>query len=228
MDVDEIVLNELLGLLSENKAALFEEIASQRTNFIHVVVENLYQAHNASAVLRTCDCYGINKMHVIENINKYKVNRDIALGAGKWVETETHTKGDHPTLECITTLQNRGYKIVATTPHTDEHTIYNVPLDEPLAVFFGTELHGLSKEALSEADYKVSIPMYGFTESFNISVSAAILLSHIRKRLEATDKEWKLNKEEQTRLKIQWCKESLKKGEQIENEIRRRIIGKEL
>ena len=92
----------------------------------------------------------------------------------------------------------------------------------------GTELHGLSNEALSEADYKVSIPMYGFTESFNISVSAAILLSQIRKRLEATDKEWKLNKEEQTRLKIQWCKESLKKGEQIENEIRRRIIGKEL
>ena len=98
MNIDKIVLNELLELLSENKASLFNEISAERTNHIHVVVENLYQEHNASAVLRTCDCYGINKMHVIENINKYKVNSDIALGAGKWVETESHTQGEHKPL----------------------------------------------------------------------------------------------------------------------------------
>ena len=70
MKTDEIVLEELLHLLSENKMMLFNKIAKERTDFIHVVVENLYQAHNASAVLRTCDCYGIQKMHVIENKNK--------------------------------------------------------------------------------------------------------------------------------------------------------------
>ena len=82
MNIDKIVLNELLeSLLSENKASLFNEISAERTNHIHVVAENLYQEHNASAVLRTRDCYTINKMHVIENINKYKVNSDIALGS---------------------------------------------------------------------------------------------------------------------------------------------------
>lgn len=228
MNIDEIVLNELLELLSDNKTALFEEIAAERTDFIHVVIENLYQEHNASAVLRTCDCYGINKLHVIENKNKYKVNRDIALGAGKWVETETHHEGDNQSIKCIEVLKKRGYKIVATTPHTDDFNIYNVPLNEPLAVFFGTEMDGLSKEVLDQADYKVNIPMYGFTESFNISVSAAILLSSLRKRLEASELDWKLNSEEQTKLKIKWCVESLSRGEQIESEIRRRIIGKEL
>ena len=228
MNIDKIVLNELLELLSENKASLFNEISAERTNHIHVVVENLYQEHNASAVLRTCDCYGINKMHVIENINKYKVNSDIALGAGKWVETESHTQGEQATLECIKTLRKRGYKIVATTPHTDDYDIYNVPIDEPMAVFFGTEMDGLSDEVLKEADYKVNIPMYGFTESFNISVSAAILLSNLRNRLESSDLDWKLNEAEQTSLMINWCKRTLIKGEQIEQEIRRRIIEKEL
>lgn len=228
MNIDEIVLNELIGLLTENKATLFDNIAAERTNHINVVVENLYQAHNASAVLRTCDCYGINKMHVIENINKYKVNSDIALGAGKWVETESHVEGEQPTLECIKTLKQRGYKILATTPHTDDYDIYNVPIHEPMAVFFGTEMDGLSDEVLNKADYKVNIPMYGFTESFNISVSAAILLSSLRMRLESSDLNWKLNEEEQTKLKIAWCNRTLIKGEQIEREIRRRIIGKEL
>ena len=228
MKTDEIVLEELLQLLSENKMMLFNKIAKERTDYIHVVVENLYQAHNASAVLRTCDCYGIQKMHVIENKNKYKVNHDIALGAGKWVETETHHQGVNPTIECIQTLKKKGYKIVATTPHTHDFDIYNVPLKEPIAVFFGTEMDGLSKDVLEEADYKVNIPMYGFTESFNISVSAAILLSSLRKRLEASEIEWKLNNDEQTKLKIKWCIQSLSRGEQIENEIRRRLIEKEL
>ena len=228
MNMDKIVLSELIELLTENKATLFDKIAAERTNHINVVVENLYQAHNASAVLRTCDCYGINKMHVIENVNKYKVNSDIALGAGKWVETETHVKGEQPTLECIKTLKQRGYKILATTPHTDDFDVYNVPINEPMAVFFGTEMNGLSDEVLNEADYKVNIPMYGFTESFNISVSAAILLSSLRKRLESSDLNWKLNEEEQTKLKIAWCKRTLIKGEQIEREVRRRIVGKEL
>ena len=228
MNIDKIVLNELLGLLSENKAELFNQISAERTNHINVVVENLYQEHNASAVLRTCDCYGINKMHVIENINKYKVNRDIALGAGKWVDTETHNQGEKPTLECIKALRERGYKILATTPHTDDFNIYNVPINEPMAVFFGTEMDGLSEEVLNEADYKVNIPMYGFTESFNISVSAAILLSNLRNRLESSDLNWKLNEAEQTTLMINWCIRTLIKGEKIEQEIRRRIIGKEL
>ena len=216
MKTDEIVLEELLQLLSENKMMLFNKIAKERTDYIHVVVENLYQAHNASAVLRTCDCYGIQKMHVIENKNKYKVNHDIALGAGKWVETETHHQGVNPTIECIQTLKKKGYKIVATTPHTHDFDIYNVPLKEPIAVFFGTEMDGLSKDVLEEADYKVNIPMYGFTESFNISVSVSLCLQHLTYKMRNSAVNWRMTQEEQDKTLLQWLRNSIKSSAQIE------------
>ena len=227
MNLDENVYAELVQLVSEQRRELFDEIAAQRTDYINVVIENLHKEHNASAVLRTCDCYGIKKLHVIENENQYKVNRDIALGAGKWVEVETHTLGDPPALQCIKTLKNRGYKIIATTPHTNEYDIYNLPINQPMAFFFGTEFSGLSAEVFDNCDMRVKVPMYGFTESFNISVSAAILLSALRKRLNDSDYNWRLSKKEQTILKIEWCIKNLSRGKEIELEIRRRLIEKE-
>ena len=228
MNLDEKVYSELIQLVSEHKRELFDEIATQRTDYINVVIENLYKEHNASAVLRTCDCYGIKKLHVIENENQYKVNRDIALGAGKWVDVETHALGKPPALECIKTLKQRGYKIIATTPHTDEFDIYNLPIDEPMAFFFGTEFSGLSDAVLEQCDMRVKVPMYGFTESFNISVSAAILLSALRKRLNDSSFIWKLSEEDQITLKTEWCIKNLSRGKEIESEIRRRLIEKEL
>jgi len=227
MNLDEHVYTELVQLVSEQRRELFDEIAAQRTDYINVVIENLHKEHNASAVLRTCDCYGIKKLHVIENENQYKVNKDIALGAGKWVEVETHTLGDPPALQCIKTLKNRGYKIIATTPHTNEYDIYNLPINQPMAFFFGTEFSGLSDEVLDHCDMRVKVPMYGFTESFNISVSAAILLSALRNRLNNSGYNWRLSKKEQTILKIEWCIKNLSKGKEIELEIRRRLIEKE-
>ena len=226
--LNEEVYNELVQLVSEHKGELFDEIAAERTDYINVVIENLYKEHNASAVLRTCDCYGIKKLHVIENENEYKVNRDIALGAGKWVDIENHSVGTPPSLECIKKLKDKGYKIVATTPHTEDFDIYDLPIDAPIAFFFGTEFSGLSSEVLSQCDMKVKVPMYGFTESFNISVSAAILLSAIRKRLSDSEIKWKLSHDAQIKLKIAWCIKNLSRGKEIESEIRRRLIEKEL
>ena len=228
MSLDKQVYRELVQLVTEHKGELFDQIAAERTDYINVVIENLYKEHNASAVLRTCDCYGIKKLHVIENENQYKVNRDIALGAGKWVDVETHTLGNPPALECIKTLKKRGYKIIATTPHTEEFDIYNLPIEKPMAFFFGTEFSGLSDEVLEQCDMRVKVPMYGFTESFNISVSAAILLSALRKRLNDSNFIWKLSEEDQITLKTEWCIKNLSRGKEIESEIRRRLIEKEL
>ena len=97
-----------------------------------------------------------------------------------------------------------------------------------MAFFFGTEFSGLSKEVMDNCDMKVKVPMYGFTESFNISVSAAILLSAIRKRLGDTDINWRLKHAEQIKLKTDWCMKNLSRGVEIEAEIRRRLIEKEL
>jgi tRNA (guanosine-2'-O-)-methyltransferase len=228
MEIEKAVLDEFYKIITPNKVEMFDRIASLRTKYLTIALENIYQEHNASAVLRSCDCFGLQEMHVIEKGFQYSVQRDIALGAGRWVDLFNYNLGENPTDDCILNLQNRGYKIVATTPHTDAHTILDLPIDQPLAFFFGTERRGLSQEVIERSDYQVKIPMYGFTESFNISVSVAILLQTIRQRLEKSNLDWRLTSEEQISLKIKWCRKILNGGQALENEIRKRLIEKEL
>lgn len=221
------VLEGFYEIISEHKIELFNRVASERTKHITLGIENIFQEHNASAVLRTCDCFGIQDLHVIEKNNEFAINRDIALGAGRWIDVYNYGS-ENPSEECMKYLKNKGYKIVATTPHTDSYTINNIPLERPLAFFFGTEQEGLSTSVLKNADYTVKIPMFGFTESFNISVSVAILLNTLRKRLEDSKIEWKLSELEQTILKIEWCKKILKSGDALENEFKKQLLKKDL
>ena len=215
ISIDEKVLAEFYEIITENKKVMFDKIASERTKHLTVVLENIYQEHNASAVLRTCDCFGIQELHVIEKNNQYKVQRDIALGAGRWVDMYNYNKGAHVTEDCINKLKSNGYTIVATTPHT-EQTIYDLDLSKPIALVFGTERQGISDEVEKLADSFVKIPMYGFTESFNISVSVAITLNTLRNRLEESDYNWKLKHNEQIKLKNKWCKKILNGGDKLE------------
>ncbi len=221
------VLEGFYEIISEHKIELFNRVASERTKHITLGIENIFQEHNASAVLRTCDCFGIQDLHVIEKNNEFAINRDIALGAGRWIDVYNYGS-ENPSEECMKYLKNKGYKIVATTPHTDSYTINDIPLEQPLAFFFGTEQEGLSTSVLKNADYTVKIPMFGFTESFNISVSVAILLNTLRKRLEDSKIEWKLSELEQTILKIEWCKKILKSGDALENEFKKQLLKKDL
>ncbi len=216
MNTEEKILAEFYEIISESKKEMFDRIASERTKHFTVVMENIYQEHNASAVLRSCDCFGIQELHVIEKDNQYKVQRDIALGAGRWVDMFNYDKGESPTIDCITKLKNNGYKIIATTPHTNDVTINEFDLTQPFALVFGTERRGISEEIKEMADEFVKIPMYGFTESFNISVSAAISLNVVRERLEKSNLNWKLSSEEQIALKIKWSKKILKAGVELE------------
>ena len=216
MNTEEKILAEFYEIISESKKEMFDRIAAERTKHFTVVMENIYQEHNASAVLRSCDCFGIQELHVIEKDNQYKVQRDIALGAGRWVDMFNYDKGESPTIDCITKLKNKGYKIIATTPHTNDVTINEFDLTQPFALVFGTERRGISEEIKEMADEFVKIPMYGFTESFNISVSAAISLNVVRERLEKSNLNWKLSSEEQIALKIKWSKKILKAGVELE------------
>jgi tRNA (guanosine-2'-O-)-methyltransferase len=222
IDLEEKVLAKLYDIITPNKREMFDRIASQRTNHITLAIENVFQEHNASAVLRSCDCFGIQKLHIIEKDNAYKVQRDIALGAGRWVDQFNFNRGETPTLDCIQKLKREGYKIIATTPHTNANTIQDLPLDQPMAFIFGTERKGISEEVIENADAFVKIPMFGFTESFNISV--AILLNTIRTRLSESNLDWKLSAEEQIALKIKWCTKILNGGNELEREIRKRLL----
>ena len=225
--IEDEVLRELYEIITPNKREMFNRIAAQRSRYLTVVLENVYQEHNASAVLRTCDCFGIQELHVIEKDNQYKIQRDIALGAGRWVDMYNYDLGNNPTFDCIQKLKNKGYKIVATTPHENQRTVYDIDLKQPLALFFGTERRGISEEVIKSADEFVKIPMYGFTESFNISVSVALALNVIRHRLETEAIDWRLNDADQTALKLKWCTKILRGGPELLAEIRSRLYRKD-
>ncbi len=217
--IESKIKEEFFKIITENKKELFTKIAAERTNHITVVLENIYQEHNASAVIRSCDCFGIQELHVIEKGNAYKVQRDIALGAGRWVDMYNYDRGSTVSSDCIHKLKSRGFLIIATTPHASE-TIHSLPIDQPMAFIFGTERQGLSEEMLALSDHQVKIPMYGFTESFNISVSVAIVLNTIRARLENSNNNWKLSSEEQTLLINKWCRKILNGGDHLEAHFR--------
>lgn len=225
--MNEKLLAALYEIITPNKVEMYEKLVPLRTRHLTIVLENIFQEHNASAVLRTCESFGVQDLHVIEKDNKYKVQRDIARGAGRWVDMYNYNKGEEPTLECLQALKAKGYKIIATTPHEDDYTVDTLPIDQPMALVFGTEQSGISDLVREHADAFVKIPMYGFTESFNISVSAAIAMHVLRTRLENSELNWKLSPEEQIELKIKWCQKIIPRGHLVVPEIRKRLLEKD-
>lgn len=209
------ILSYLLTFISENKQQKFREMVRFRTRHITIVLEDIFQPHNASAVLRSCDCFGIQDVHIIENKNKYQVNPDVALGSAKWLNLMTYNRKENNTPGCLKRLKEQGYQIVATTPHQESETPEESPLGEKIALLFGTELLGLSEDALQLADRFIRIPMVGFTESLNISVSAAILLYTLTSRLRTSEIPWQLTVEEETDTLISWASAMIKKPDLI-------------
>ena len=205
----------LFGFISENKRNLFESIIENRTRHLTVVLENIYQPHNASAVLRSCDLFGVQDVHIIENTNEYTLSNEVALGSSKWLSMKKYNELEHNTLACFDQLRSEGYRIVATTPHTDDVLIADLPVEPKTALVFGTELTGLSDIAMQNADAFVKIPMYGFTESFNISVSAALSLYQFTENMRKSDVDWHLSEEEKIEIQINWAMNVIKKSELI-------------
>lgn len=227
MDLSREIYQELQAFISPEKVEMFDRIASERTNYITVAMENIHHDHNASAVLRTCDCFGVQQLHTIEKDHQYKIQREIARGAGKWVDIYNYNEGPTPVEDCIKKLKTKGYQIIATTPHEEDCNIADLPIDQPTAIVFGTEWTGISEEMIQLADGFVKIPMYGFTESFNVSVSAALVLQELRNRLAKSSIDYLLTENEQTELKIKWASKIIKNGEQVTNEIRKRLLEKQ-
>lgn len=207
----------LAAYITDNKRELFERIAPQRTRHVTVVLEDIYQPHNASAVVRTADLVGVQDIHIVENRNKYTVNPDVTLGSSKWTDMIRYReRNTDNAATCIAALKAKGYQIVATTPRADSVTPENIPIDRPLAFCFGTELTGLSSTMMDAADIALRIPMHGFTESFNISVSAAIVLYTVMQRLRGSDVPWQLSAEELEELKLGWARKTVHSARHLE------------
>src|SRR5690554_3097227 len=209
--MDKNLITYLESYITERRLQLIRDISANRTRHITVVTEDVYQMHNTSAVLRSCDIFGIQDLHVIQDQIGKRIDKEIAMGAQKWVDVYQYDS----TRACISALRSQGYRIIATTPHEDSSSLDTFSLDQKAAIFFGKEKEGLSEQVLKNADGFLTIPMYGFTESLNVSVSAAIILRHLRARLHQSDICWRLYQKELTDLRLKWIKKCIKNVDEI-------------
>ncbi|NOR85983.1 MAG: TrmH family RNA methyltransferase [Bacteroidales bacterium] len=210
------LLNQLLPMISDHKNELFTQIIQNRMRHLTVVVEDIYQSQNASAVLRSADCFGIQDVHIIENKNEYTINPEVALGSSKWLSLYKYNSEENNTKAAFAALRSKGYKIVATTPHKDDTMLEDLDINDKVALVFGTELEGLSDYAIANADVHMKIPMYGFTESYNISVSAALCLHHLSDKIRRSDIDWKLHEQEKIEVLLDWARSVVKSGAEVE------------
>jgi tRNA (guanosine-2'-O-)-methyltransferase len=213
MDVkDHELLNYLEGFLTENRKEGFLRVLQNRTKHFTIAMEDVYQLHNTSAVMRSCEVFGIQELNVIEQKFGKRIDSEIAMGAQKWVDVFRYNSVQN----CLDILRAKGYQIIATTPHDDSSLLHEFDITKPSALFFGTERDGLSAEVMQQADGFLKIPMVGYTESLNISVSAAIIIQDITNRLRQSKLDWQLTEEEVWEKRLDWARKSIKDIEFIE------------
>lgn len=206
----------LREFVTEERWKTINEVLDNRTRYLTVVIEDIYQPHNASAVLRSCECFGIQDIHIIENKNEFNPNKGVTIGADQWISLHQYNEpGENNTERCYKRLRREGYQIFATTPHENDVSIDEVPVDRPTALVFGAELAGLSDYALEHADGYAQIPVVGFSESFNISVAAALCLYELAFRLRETGHDWPLSEDEKVDLRIEWLKKSIRASDRL-------------
>lgn len=213
MDVkDHSLLNYLEGFLTENRKEGFLRVLQNRTKHFTIAMEDVYQLHNTSAVMRSCEVFGIQELNVIEQKFGKRIDTEIAMGAQKWVDVFRYNS----VQSCMDEMRAKGYQIIATTPHDDSCFLHEFDITKPSALFFGTERDGLSEEVMQQADGFLKIPMVGYTESLNISVSAAIIIQDITNRLRQSKLNWQLTEEEIWEKRLDWARKSIKDIEFIE------------
>lgn len=210
MKTDLSLVEYLETFLTPQRKELFRKVLAHRTNHFTVMTEDVYQLHNTSAVIRSCDGFGVQNLHVVEEVNAKKIDTEIAMGAQKWVDVNRHSS----TVQCLENLRERNYRVIATSPHKGT-PIQEFDIAQPAAICFGTEISGLSREVLEQADEFLQIPTVGFTESLNISVSAAIILQELTSRLRGSDIPWQLSEEETRAKRLDWAKNTIKSADEI-------------
>jgi tRNA (guanosine-2'-O-)-methyltransferase len=222
---EELLFNHLAQFVSDHKKESIEKVLNERTRHVTVVLENIYQSQNSSAVIRTCECMGIQDIHIVENTAKYQLNVKVLKGSDKWLNLERYRlKGVNNTETCFAHLRQQGYKILIADPAED-----GVPIDEidvlenRIALVFGNELNGASSYALENSDQKIRIPMYGFTESLNISVSVAICLNTLMGKFRQSQTGLGLSEIEKRVIKLAWYRKIVKRSDILEREFLRTI-----
>jgi tRNA (guanosine-2'-O-)-methyltransferase len=211
------LITYLEGFVTEKRKNTFKNILLNRTRHFTVVLEDIFQQHNSSAVIRSCDVFGIQDIHIIENKYHSKVSRHVAKGSQKWLNLNNYKEDKNNTKDCLTRLKNEGYQIIATSPHNNTCTLHDLDISKKSAFIFGVEKSGVSEQVLINSDEILTIPMVGFTESLNISVAAAIILENLTNKLRNSNYQWRLSEKEQEIIYANWLEKSIKNVDEIKN-----------
>jgi tRNA (guanosine-2'-O-)-methyltransferase len=222
-EIKQKLLEYLLAFVNDDRREKFSKILRQRTRYMTVVLENIFQSHNASAVLRSCECFGIQDVHIIEGRYPYQINKEITLGSSKWLSLSRYRQEEYAGRECLLGLKKKGYKIVATSLTRESIPLEELPLDHKFALVFGTEKEGLSEEVYEQSDMFLKIPMAGFTESLNISVSAAICLYYLSGKLRNSGLPWQLCPEDELEVHLLWAMNTLNNVEVLRRAFYKKI-----
>ncbi len=179
--------------------------AAMRQLSLNVVLENIHDKHNVSAIYRTCDAVGINSVSLLYYIEKFpKLGNTVSASSVKWVESEKYTSVD----KCFVSLKEKGFKIYASMLREDAVSLYDLDLTQKSAIVFGNEHRGVSDEAAGKADGVFYIPMKGLVQSLNVSVAAAVALYEAMRQRQAMGmyEKCEMNNEELNELINQWCR----------------------
>lgn len=210
------LIRKLSEYVTPERIEILNNVLNKRTRYMTVVLEDIYHSHNASAVMRTCECFGIQDLHVIENFNRFEIHPNIVRGASKWLTISQYNEQTNNTLNAIKYIKERGYRIVTTTPHEKGVDLFSFDVTKgPFAIVIGSEKTGASKEMMDLSDEYLTIPMVGFTESLNLSVSAALVVSHLYRAIEKEGLDISLKEEEKELLMIQWLMKSIRNADLV-------------
>jgi len=203
-----LLVEEWSRLITPQRFARMQQVLNGRTRYVTAVLEDVYRSPNSNAAIRSLECFGIQDVHLVEDRFKAKLNNAIAKGATQWT-TIKHYEGDPQNANagiesCFKNLKQQGYMIVATTPHSQGCLLPELSIDRKIALVFGNEEAGVSTYAQEHADAYVTIPMYGFTESFNIAASVAIVAYDLITRIKKASLEWSLSSDEKIDILYDW------------------------
>ena len=216
----EIALSEYLQqFLTPERKQRFAKVLENRIATLRVVLIDIFQTHNASAILRSCDAFGVQDVCVVESENEFVPNKVVARGSDQWL-TIHRFSGKSALNDCLDELRSEGFQIAAMVVDATSQPVETVPIDKPIALLFGTEKEGLPENVVREADLHVHVPMYGFVESFNVSVATALSLQSVAPRIRESQTRWRLSKDVQSRLWLDWTRKSVANVEAIEKRFR--------
>ncbi|MCL1822373.1 MAG: RNA methyltransferase [Prolixibacteraceae bacterium] len=220
------LIKYLSQFITKERFELLKKVIEQRSRYLSVVLEDIYQSHNASAVLRTCDCFGIQDVHVIENQNIFTLNPRVVQGASKWLNLQYYNSEKNNSATALKHLRSQGYRIVATVPDPKAVPLSDFDLNKgKTALVFGSEKPGISGSVVDLADEFITIPMCGFTESLNISVSAAVIVSRLMEKLRDSEIVWQMNENEKNDMIISWLRKNIKQCDLLEKRFEEGVRG---